>query len=194
MESVNFEDMRRHMVESQLRTSGVTEAWIVAAMGRVAREDFVPPAHRSTAYMDRAITLDDGSVLNPPVSTALMLQAAEIDPSDNVLLVAPCNGYVATVLRTMVAQLTCVAASDLSGAAALEPYSVILIDGAVEELPDALLTLATDGARLVTGLAEGAVTRLAKGFVRGHQVALKSFIDSEVALLPAFARKPEFVF
>jgi len=54
--------------------------------------------------------------------------------------------------------------------------------------------LAADGARLVTGVIEGAVTRLAKGFVHKGKIALKSFEDSEIAPLPAFARKPEFWF
>ncbi len=194
MESVIFEDMRRAMVDSQLRTSGVTDAWVIAAMGRLPRENFVPTAHRSTAYMDRSIALADGSVLNPAVSTALMLQAAEVSPDDNVLLVGPSGGYVAALLRERASKLACVEAADLQDASASAPYSLLIVDGAVEEVPEALLAMAADGARLVTGLAEGAVTRLAKGYVRDHKVALKPFIDSEIAVLPAFARKPEFVF
>lgn len=194
MESVNFEDMRRFMVDSQLRTSGVTDAWVLAAMGRLPREDYVPASHRATAYMDRSIALGDGSVLNPAVSSALLLQATEVDPDDNVLLIGADKGYVAALLRQRVARLTCVAPSDLSDAAKAAPYSLIIVDGAAEELPEALLALAVDGARLVTGLADGAVTRLAQGRVHNHKVALKSFIDSEIAPLAAFARKSEFVF
>lgn len=194
MESVIFEDMRRAMVDSQLRTSGVTDAWVIAAMGGLPRENFVPAAHRSTAYMDRSIALADGSVLNPAVSTALMLQAAEVSPGDNVLLVGSSGGYVAALLRERAANLACVEAADLQDASASAPYSLLIVDGALEEVPEALLAMAAEGARLVTGLAEGAVTRLAKGYVRDHKVALKPFIDSEIAVLPAFARKPEFVF
>jgi protein-L-isoaspartate(D-aspartate) O-methyltransferase len=194
MESVNFDDMRRAMVDSQLHTSGVTEAWVLAAMGSVPREDFVPGPHRATAYMDRSIALGDGAPLNPPVSTALLLQAAEVRGDDNVLLVGSEQGYVAALLRERVERLTCTAPSDLSGASKSAPFSLVVIDGAAEELPEALLALAADGARLVTGLADGAVTRLAKGYVHNHRVALKSFIDSEIVPLAAFAQKPEFVF
>jgi protein-L-isoaspartate(D-aspartate) O-methyltransferase len=194
MESVNFEDMRRAMVDSQLRTSGVTDAWVLAAMGHVPREQFVPASYRATAYMDRSITLGDGTALNPPVSTALLLQAAEVGHDDNVLLVGAGGGYVAALLRERVGRFTCAAPSDVSSAANNAPFSLIIVDGAAEELPEALLVLAADGARLVTGLADGAVTRLAKGYVHNHKVALKSFIDSEIAPLAAFARKPEFVF
>lgn len=194
MESVSFEEMRRSMVDSQLRTSGVMDAWVIAAMGSVAREDFVPATHRATAYMDRSIALDDGSVLNPAVSTALLLQAAEVRADDNVLLVGKADGYAAAILRMRVTALTAVAADNLTAAQSGAPFSLIIIDGAAEELPTALLNLATDGARLVTGVIEGAVTRLAKGYVHNGKIALKSFEDSEIAPLAAFARKPEFVF
>ena len=194
MESVNFEEMRRSMVDSQLRTSGVTDLWVLAAMGNIPREDFVPHTHRSTAYMDRSITLDDGSVLNPAVSCALLLQAADVRADDHVLLLGKEDGYVAAILRTRVNALMCVTAENFSAAISAAPYSVIVIDGAAEELPAALVDLAADGARLVTGIIEGAVTRLAKGFVHKGKIALKSFEDSEIAPLPAFARKPEFVF
>lgn len=194
MESVSFEDMRRAMVDSQLRTNGVTEAWILGAMGSLPREDHVPASHRATSYMDRAIALDDGSVLNPPLSTALLLQAAEVKPSDKTLLIGTPGGYVAGLLQGHVAGLTCTAPADWAAAQKDAPFDVIVIDGAVEELPDALLALARDGARIVSGVSEGPVTRLATGVVLAGKVALKSFIDSEIAPLAAFARKPEFVF
>ena len=194
MESVSFEEMRRSMVDSQLRTSGVTDAWVLTAMGNIPREDFVPITHRSTAYMDRSIALDDGSVLNPAVSTALLLQAADVRADDHVLLVGKEDGYVAAILRTRVNALVCASEDNVSSAQSAAPFALIIIDGAAEELPSALVNLAADGARLVTGIIEGAVTRLAKGYVHKGKIALKSFEDSEIAPLPAFARKPEFVF
>ena len=194
MESVSFEEMRRSMVDSQLRTSGVTDAWVLTAMGNIPREDFVPITHRSTAYMDRSIALDDGSVLNPAVSTALLLQAADVRADDHVLLVGKEDGYVAAILRARVNALVCASADNVSSAQSAAPFALIIIDGAAEELPSALVNLAADGARLVTGIIEGAVTRLAKGYVHKGKIALKSFEDSEIAPLPAFARKPEFVF
>ncbi len=194
MESVNFEEMRRSMVDSQLRTSGVTDAWLLTAMGSIPRENFVPLTHRSTAYMDRSIALDDDFVLNPAVSIALLLQAADIRADDSVLLVGKEDGYVDAILRTRVSALVSVRADNISAAQSAAPFTLIIIDGAVEELPSALVNLAADGARVVTGIVEGAVTRLAKGYVHKGKIALKSFADNEIAPLPAFARKPEFVF
>lgn len=198
MESVSFEEMRRAMVESQLRTNGVTQTWVLAAMGSVPREDYVRESLHNVCYTDRAIPLVDGTVLNPPLATALLLQAADIVPTDKVLLIsgqdAAERGYVAALLRTYVADLTSTGVNNWADAALAAPYDVIYIDGAAQMVPDALLALADEGGRLVTGIADGPVTRLAKGYIHQGQVALKAFIDSEIAPLAAFARKPEFTF
>lgn len=191
MQSTDFATMRRAMVDSQLRTSGVTEAWVVAAMGSLAREDFVPDSLREIAYMDRSIALVDGTTLNPPVATALMLQAAEILPADHVLLVGSESSYTAALLAQRAGTLTNTITGEGLAAGA---YSVIFIDGAVEELPESLIAAAQEGGRIVTGLTEQSVTSLALGISRGGKVALRHFADSEIAPLPTFARKAEFVF
>lgn len=195
MESADFNNMRRAMVDSQLRTNGVTEPWIVAAMGSVAREQFVPDALRTTAYMDRSIALVGGKKLNPPMTTALMLQAAEVSADDTILLVSVPKGYVATLLSARAKQLVVTETlAELPEPARKGGFSLIIVDGAVETLPNALVALAAEGARIVTGVDERGVTRLAAGYVRDGKVALRPFIDSEIAPLAEFARKPEFVF
>lgn len=191
MQSADFANMRRAMVDSQLRTSGVMEPWVLAAMGAVARENFVPAALREIAYMDRSIFLDNGAVLNPPVATAQMLQAAEITPDDHVLLIGTENGYAAVLLAQRVATLT-VAKNNADIAA--NAYSVIFIDGAIEELPESLIAAAIEGGRIVTGITQRGVTSLALGIVRNGKAAMRHIADSEIAPLPQFARKPEFVF
>lgn len=195
MESVDFNNMRRAMVDSQLRTSGVSAPWVIAAMGSVARENFAPATLRSNAYMDRALPLGEGRTLNPPLATGLMLEAADVAVDDNVLLVGVPRGYVAALLAGRVSSLVTVEGlADLPEAKRKSPFSLILIDGAVEELPDSLLALAQEDARIVTGIAERGVTRLASGHVRDGKVALRPFADTEIAALPGFAHVPEFVF
>ena len=191
MESVDFGNMRQAMVDGQLRTSGVTTAWVLAAMGNLPREDFAPSALRSAAYMDRALPLADGRTLNPAVSTALMLQAAEVEPDDSVLLVRTAGGYIAALLSKRVTDVVAIEVlADLPNSV----FSLIIIDGAVEFLPDSLLSVTRDGTRIVTGIVEAGVTRLASGIVRDGKVALRPFADTEIAALPEFAVKREFVF
>lgn len=191
MQSADFDNMRRAMVDSQLRTSGVTDAWVLAAMGNTQRENFVPEGLREVAYMDRSITLAGGKVLNPPVATALMLQAAEVSAEDQVLLIGAADGYAANLLRQRAAKVT---AAEGANEVTQNGYSLIFIDGAIEDLPDGLVAASKEGGRVVTGLAERGVTSLAHGIVHGGKVALRRFSDSEIAPLPAFARKAEFVF
>ena len=191
MQSADFANMRRAMIDSQLRTSGVSDVWVLGAMGDLAREDFVPDGLREVAYMDRSIVLPDGTTLNPPVATAQMLQAAEITPADDVLLIGAADSYTAALLSERAGKVTAAASAEGLPAAA---YSVIFIDGAIEQLPGGLVAAAREGGRIVTGQLDRGVTSLALGIVRSGKVALRHFADSEIAPLAAFARKPEFVF
>ena len=191
MESVDFNNMRQAMVDGQLRTSGVTSPWVLSAIGNLPREHFVPAGLRATAYMDRSLPLAGGRTLNPAVATALMLQAGEVELDDSVLLVSTVGGYMASLLSKRVADVVVIETlANLPDSV----FSLIVIDGAVEFLPDSLLGVARDGTRIVTGIVETGVTRLATGIVRSGKVALRPFADTEIAPLPEFAAKREFVF
>ncbi len=208
------ENMRRHMVDSQLRTSGVNEPWLIKAMGALPRENYVPAERAATAYADRPVPLNATRMLNAPVAAGLMLQAARPTATDRVLLIGAGTGYLAALLLPLVSALVAVeedsalakiAQSHVPAATVIEgplvrgapdhaPYSLLIIDGAIQELPAALIEQMTEGGRIVTGLVEGAVCRLAQGVKIGSNAALRPFSDGEVAPLPAFARAAEFVF
>lgn len=207
------EEMRRNMIDSQLRTSGVNTPWVLAAMLATPREAFVP-GDSSTVYMDRSISLGEGRMLNPPVATATMLQLADIREDDTLLLIGAASGYLATLLakriKTLVvveesAMLAAACAAHLpgvrlvtgphaAGAPDYAPFTVIIIDGAIEVLPDSLTAQLADGGRIVTGTIDGPVTRLATGVKHGSHLALRPAADMEIAALPGFARAKEFVF
>ena len=214
MQSAQSETNRRHMIDSQLRTNGITEAWIVKAMGELPREKFLPAGKEAFAYLDRSVPLGNGRMLNPPLATAEMLQTANIAESDKVLLIGAGTGYMAALLADRVKELVAVesnielasaARANVSGLDVVEsalcdgckksaPYSLILIDGAIEQLPAAIEEQLAEGGRIVTGLVEGPVRRLAVGTKQGGHVALRAFADTEVATLPGFERAREFVF
>ena len=78
---------RKNMVESQVRPSDVTDRRITAAMQDLAREDFVPPALKPLAYMDEPIAVAPGRSLMAPRTFARLLQLADVDASDKVLIV-----------------------------------------------------------------------------------------------------------
>lgn len=83
---IDFTTARKRMVDNQLLTSGVTDPRILAAMGQVPRELFVPPRSRPTAYLDRQVPLSvAGRYLPAPVPFARLVQLAEILEADRVL-------------------------------------------------------------------------------------------------------------
>ncbi len=198
------------MVESQLRTSDVDDQRVIAAMAHVAREDFVPAGRRAMAYVDRPIPLDNGRSLNPPLITGRLLKEAQIAPGDKVLLIGAATGYSAALLVAMGAKVTAVEEEGgpeipvagvtvvrgplNAGAAAGAPYDVLFIEGAVEEVPAALVGQLADGARVVTGIVERGVTRLCSGRAVVGALGLASLADLEMVVLPGFAAPERFVF
>ena len=187
MLSSQSSDARRAMIDSQLRTSGVNEPWVLAAMAALPREDFVPEAQRAAAYTDRAVPLGEGRFLSPPLVHGLMLAEAAPTAADKALLVSGGSPYLAALLKPLVGSLEVVDAADLAAATLSGPYSLIIVDGAAEELPASLTAaLAADG-RLVTGLVERGLTRLAAGRKAGDTLALLPLAEIGIPVLAEFA-------
>jgi len=212
----NFEHMRRAMVASQLRTTGVNDPRVLAAMGAVARERFVPAALAPVAYADSVVPLKDGRDLNTPMSTGKLLTEAAPQPQDHVLLIGAATGYAAAVLSRLVASVVAVeedqdlaaqAKTNLEGTGVKliegplaeghskdAPYDLIFIDGAVEEVPKAIIKQLHDEGRLATGLVESGVQRLALGRKAGEGFGLAAFADAASAVLPGFLKPRGFSF
>jgi protein-L-isoaspartate(D-aspartate) O-methyltransferase len=178
---------RRAMIDSQLRTSGVNEPWVLTAFARVLREDFVPEASRTSAYIDRAIALGGGRWLAAPLVHARMLMEAAPSPQDKALLIGDGKGYLAELLRPMVASLDAVDPADAATKGKKGAYALIVIDGAIERLPDGLAAKLSDEGRLVTGLVERGITRLAVGRKAAGAVALLALAEIGIPVLSEFA-------
>ena len=189
-----FEAARRAMIDSQLRTSGVNEPWILAAFARVPREDFVPAAARDAAYIDRAIALGGGRMLAAPLVHGRMISAAEPRESDTALLVGDGEGYLAALLRPLVGSLDAVAPGDGASLRKTGAYSLIVSDGAIEELPASLTASLAEAGRLVTGQVERGITRLACGRKCGDTIALAPLAEIGIPQLAEFAAKKRWSF
>lgn len=216
MTEQNFEAMRRAMVDSQLRTTGVNDPRVVAAMAEVPRERFVPVERRSLAYIDRPVDLGGGRALNVPEAIGLLLTEADVRSDDKVLLVGAASGYTAALLRRLAghvvaleedAKLVAFAREALSnvpvevvegplnqGWAAGAPYDLIVIDGLVEQVPDALAAQLTEKGRLACALLDNGASRLAIGRKAGASLGFDLFADCGAVTLPGFARPKSFVF
>ncbi|HOB13111.1 MAG TPA: protein-L-isoaspartate O-methyltransferase [Novosphingobium sp.] len=177
---------RRAMIDSQLRVSGINQPWLLEAIARVAREDYVPVAARGHAYIDRAIPIDADHALPAPLVQAKLLAEAAPRADDKVLVISQ-SGYLGALVEPMVQSVETV---DAAGALALQSmpvYKLLLIDGAIEQLPANVVAALVDGARVVTGLVERGVTRLASGTVKGGGVSLEAVADLGIPVLREFA-------
>ena len=185
---------RRAMIDSQLRTSGVNEPWVLAAMARLPREDYLPDAAKAAAYTDRSVELGGGRFLAAPLVHGKMLSEAAPVATDKALLVGDGQGYLAALLRPLVGSLDCVEPVEAAAKGKKGAYSLIVIDGAIEQLPDALAASLADDGRLVTGLVERGITRLAAGRKAGGDVALLALAELGIPVLPQFAAAKDWSF
>ncbi|AUX68529.1 protein-L-isoaspartate O-methyltransferase [Porphyrobacter sp. HT-58-2] len=179
---------RRAMIDSQLRTSGVNEEYVLARMLAVPREDFLPADKAALAYIDRAITLGDQGHLAAPLFYGKLLSEAAPAADDRVLVIDGGTGYLAALLRPLVASVESLSPAE---AKALKPVaegnvSLIVIDGAIEALPDGLAAQLADDGRIVSGLVLRQVTRLASGRKVAGQVNLVAVEDLGIPVLHAF--------
>lgn len=216
-DTLRFDEMRQAMVVSQLRTSAVDDPRVVRAMGAVPRERFVPVASRTVAYHDREVALGNGRAMNAPLASGRLVTEADIAPGDRVLLVGAATGYTAAVLAGLagsvvaleqdtalaaqarealggLANVTVVEGPLVAGWAEGGPYDAVVFDGAVETVPDAIVAQAKIDGRIVTGIVDRGVTRLASGRRSEGGFGLVDFADVDCVVLPGFAKPPSFQF
>ena len=186
---------RKAMIDSQLRTSGVNEPFVIARMGTVAREDFVPESAKAIAYMDRAVPLGDGKALAAPLVHGKMLAEARPELDDTVLVVENGAGYLAELVKPLVSKVDTKSVEDVaSGKKGRKTYTLILVDGAIEQLPSSLAKRLEDNGRIVTGVVERGVTRLASGRMVSGKVVLQPLADIGIPVLHAFDKPKEWSF
>lgn len=216
---VDLAALRTKMVDGQVRPNDVTDHRIIAAMSEIPREVFVRPADRELAYIDRNLPIGEGRVLLQPMLVAKAIQAADILATDKVLVIGAATGYMAAVAARLAARVVALEADAViagaaraalsaaavynaevvvgdfaKGWAAAAPYAVILVAGAVEELPDAVKAQLADGGRLVVFEGTGLSGR-AKLYTRsGPDVSARTLFNASAPELVAFRRAPAFVF
>jgi protein-L-isoaspartate(D-aspartate) O-methyltransferase len=182
------------MIDSQLRTSGINEEYVLARMLAVPREDFLPADKASFAYIDRAVSLGGEGHLAAPLFYGKLLLEAAPTPDDRVLVVSGGSGYLAALIGPLVTSVTEITPAEALTVSGTGSYSLIVIDGAIEQMPDALAGQLADSGRIVTGLVLRQVTRLASGRKIGGTVTLQPIEDLGIPVLPAFAAPRRWTF
>ena len=222
---INEPAARLNMVEGQLRTNKVTDEAVLDGFLTTPRGRFVPSNLRGIAYVDDDIPLGNGRFLVEPLVLARLLQLAEIGKDDKVLEIGCASGYATAVLAKIAASVVAVESDPRLAAAARAnlqalgignvqlqeavmtagwragaPYNVILINGAVGEIPASISEQLAEGGRLVTvteGSAGPVEARCGSAVLMTRaegKLSNRPAFDATVEMLPGFARRPAFVF
>lgn len=186
MASINFEQARFNMVEQQIRTWDVLDQAVLDLLYAVPREDFVPPACRTLAFMDMEIPLEpgveNGERMMAPRVEARILQELAVKKSDQVLEVGTGSGYLTALLAHRAARVCSVEikpalaafgranlerqrvdnvsleiGDGARGWSAAAPYDVIVLTGSTPVLPQALLDQLAPGGRLFAVVGDAPV-------------------------------------
>lgn len=215
----DFTARRTMMVDTQVRPSDVTKFPIIDAMLKVAREDYVPVAQREAAYMGENLNLGDGRVLLEPRTLAKILDALSISNDELVLDIGCAYGYSSAVIAHMAeavvaveedAQMAKEAQETLSsthmdnvivhegplseGAPKHGPYDVIVIQGGVDIVPDAIMAQLKVGGRMACIFMEGALGEVRLGYKREDGVSWRMSFNAGAPILNGFERKKAFQF
>jgi len=208
---------RTVMVDTQVRPSDVTKFPIIDAMLSVPREVFVPEHLREAAYMGDNLDLGNGRVVLDPRTLAKMLDALDIDPDDLVLDIGCAFGYSSAVMARMAGAVVAVeedpemageARSRLAehgadnvilhegplseGAPEHGPFDIIVVQGAVAHLPEALTDQLKEGGRMACLFMEGTLGAVRVGYRIDGRITWRFAFNAGAPVLPGFERHSAF--
>jgi len=221
--TLDYAAARDHMVDGQIRPNKVVDPRIIRAMRTLPRELFVPAHLASLAYIDEDLPLPGGRCFIEPVVLARLIQLARVRDGERALVVGAGAGYGAAVLDACGAEVTALEEDEALLALARQallsvapgvtlqagpvrdgvpgPWDVILIEGAVPEIPAAIAAqLSPQHGRLVTviaespGLGQGVLAEPINPGAPNPVVRAQAHFDCATPLLPMFQRRAGFQF
>ena len=209
--------LRTMMVDTQVRPSDVTKFPIIEAMLTVPREDFVPDAMRAAAYAGAPVDLGGGRAMLEPRTLAKILDAVDIGAEDLVLDLGAGLGYSAAVIARMAEFVVALeededlaseaearlAAAGVDNVAVIAgplaegdprhgPYDVIVVEGAVQQVPFPILEQIKEGGRIVAIFDGDHLGTVRIGYRIGSDVDWRAVFDASATVLPGFAAAPAF--
>ncbi len=213
----DFTARRTTMVDTQVRPSDVTKFPIIEAMLTVPREVHVPSGLVEAAYVGENLALAPSRVMFDPRTLAKMLDGLELSREDLVLVVGAGLGYSTAVIarivnavvgveddpamaaeaerilmETGVDNAAVIAGPLADGAPRHAPYDAILIEGAIEHLPDAIVAQLRDGGRIAALFQDGALGRCRIGRAHAGRIAWRDAFSAGAPVLPGFAARRAF--
>ncbi len=202
---------RRNMVDNHIRPNKVTDPLILSAMNELPREIFVPPTMAGVAYVDDAIKLGNGRFFMEPMVLARLLQAAQVMPDDVVLDIGCTSAYGSAILARMASTVVALESEPslaaianktiielgLDNVAVVEgpldkgygkqaPYDVIIINGAIPDIPTIITDQLAEGGRLLTIISDGPIGKGVLAKRNGNIISRNELFNASAPALPGF--------
>lgn len=213
----DYETLRTMMVDTQVRPADVTKFPVIDAMLSVPREDYVPEDKRDSAYVDDNVDLGDGRVMLEPRTMGKLLDALDIQPNEVVLDLGCGLGYSTALLSRLAEFVVAVeedegrvaeaqanlSAHDVDNAAVVQgtlaggaakqgPYDVIVLQGAAEHVPQALIDQIKDGGRMAVLFSDGALGTMRIGYKLDGGMTWRMAFNAGAPVMSGFERHQAF--
>jgi protein-L-isoaspartate(D-aspartate) O-methyltransferase len=216
---MDFSTARRNMIKCQIRPNKVVDEALLSSMGEAPREQFLPDALRAVAYVDEDLKLNEERRMLEPMVLARLLQELALTPGDAVLDIASGTGYAAAVMARLAGAVFALEsdpdlqgrATELFGELALDnivpvegvlsagcaehaPFNAILIEGAVDAVPAAILDQLAEDGRLIAIVMENGIGRATLFRKNGGHLSRRAMFDANAPVLKAFQNPAGFTF
>ena len=220
MKRFSFTQARQNMIDNQLRPNKVTSTPLLQRFMDVPREEFSDSTYLHKAYADMLLPISENRTMFAPMTLARMIQSLDLTEDDNVLIVAGGTGYTAAIIAPLVHHVTLVEEEeyllDVAQKEALEqnlnnitfkhakpqqgapdnsPYSRIIFDTAIQEIPQEILSQLENGGKISAVFTKSGDTKHATVFTKaGNTLFSNALFETKAQVLDDFKTKERFVF
>ena len=209
----------KNMIDGQVKPLSNIEPSILEALYNIDRKDYIPENFKDFSYSEKNIYLGNGRYLPKPAITAKLLSALEVETLETVLIIGSTTGYSAAITSKIAETVICIEedkdlisfSESIANSNSINnivfinnklskgyidqgPYSCILIEGGIEEVPNIILDQIAEGGKLVTVIMKNDSGSAIKYIRKNNQIISQFLFSIEAPSLKSFEKAKKFKF
>ena len=209
----------KNMIDGQVKPLSNIETNILEALYNIDRKDYTPENFKDFSYSEKNIYLGNERYLLKPAITAKLLSALEVETLETVLIIGSATGYSAAIISKIAETVICIeedqdlitfsesiaSSSSMNNIVFINnklskgyidqgPYSCILIEGGIEEVPNIILDQIAEGGKLVTVIMQNDTGSAVKYIRKNNQIISQFLFSIEAPSLKSFEKAKKFKF
>ena len=209
----------KNMIDGQVKPLSNIEPSILEALYNIDRKDYIPENFRDFSYSEKNVYVGNGRYLPKPAITAKLLSALKVETLETVLIIGSGTGYSAAITSKIAETVICIeedqdlitfsesiaSSNSMNNIVFIKnklskgyidqgPYSCILIEGGVEEVPNIILDQIAEGGKLVTVIMQNDTGSAIKYSRKNNQIISQFLFSIEAPSLKSFEKAKKFIF